>query len=67
MKTVSCKIHAAKDRKPGKVLRFSDGSLKRVMPNGSLVNVIETEDGNLTRPIKQTKKQRKATRQQNLS
>lgn len=55
-------IHSAADRaKTGGVLRFSDRAM-RVREDGALVNVVPDGKGNLVRPLKLNKKQRRAMR-----
>lgn len=47
------------DRRPGKLLRFKDDSLKFVLPSGAQLNVLPAPDGTLKRRLKLNKKQRR--------
>lgn len=61
MGTFKCLMH--KDKKPGMVLKFSNGDEKLVMKNGAHINVVKGEDGKFYRAKKPlSKKERRRAR-----
>jgi hypothetical protein len=56
-KLTKCLVH--RDRKSGALLQFTGDDLKMQLPSGALVNVVRGADGQLHRPVKLTKKQRR--------
>jgi len=59
-KLVSCLIH--RDAKPGKLLQYADGRQHYVAKDGARINVVASPNGEMVRPLKLTKKQRRKLR-----
>lgn len=53
---IPCRAHL--DRKPGQLLKFADGGLKFVKPDGSVVNAYHNADGSVVKVPKLSKKER---------